>query len=590
VTFDRDANERANAANLTQEKVVPRGKAALRANGSRDARRRLAAFYTPAEVAQSLIKWAIRRADESVFDPSFGGCAFLEAAVSKLRSLGCAAPERQIYGVDLDRRALRSIVALTRGAETQFARTDFFALEKDVFGRRFDVIVGNPPYLRPTSLSKAARRRIDARLQALGLPLSKRASLWAPFVAYSTAFLVRGGRLAMVLPGALLHTEYGGTLLRWLTSRFGMLHLDIVRERLFSETDESSVILYGENYGSQTSGHSLRQVTSVSEPPIRQLRIVSEERPATLLVPPETRIRYETVASASDVSRLGDLASTRIGIVTGANDFFVLSESERTSAKIGEEFCQPVITKPRHISGLRLRPQDLGELRSKDLLSSLIVVPPRMASSYPSLRAWLSRGRLDNVPQRSHCRRRQVWYALQLPPQRPEAFLFPMGRDGPRIVINEARTWCTNNVFVLSARVYWPGIWEQIALGLMSSFAQLGAELVGRTYGGGILKVEPAEARLIAIPLLPVATAFSLCAQLDELLRAGARTRARQAVDDELCRAGIIPNASWNAVFWRAVSVLREARQPLRRQAPECGGSLSSRPLAIGLGSNNRQN
>ena len=62
-------------------------------------RRSLGVYYTPRSAASLLARWAIRWGDDTVLEPSFGGCTILEAAVKRLRSLGCAAPADQLFGI-----------------------------------------------------------------------------------------------------------------------------------------------------------------------------------------------------------------------------------------------------------------------------------------------------------------------------------------------------------------------------------------------------------------------------------------------------------------------------------------------------------
>ena len=43
-------------------------------------RRILGAYYTPERLSQLLTDWAIRHVDDTVLEPSFGGCGFLATA------------------------------------------------------------------------------------------------------------------------------------------------------------------------------------------------------------------------------------------------------------------------------------------------------------------------------------------------------------------------------------------------------------------------------------------------------------------------------------------------------------------------------
>ncbi|MES2106300.1 MAG: N-6 DNA methylase [Pseudomonadota bacterium] len=51
-------------------------------------RQEFGAYYTPLHVAEILAKWAIRDENESVLEPCFGGCDFLEAIRARFAACG----------------------------------------------------------------------------------------------------------------------------------------------------------------------------------------------------------------------------------------------------------------------------------------------------------------------------------------------------------------------------------------------------------------------------------------------------------------------------------------------------------------------
>src|SRR4051794_28848387 len=63
-------------------------------------RKQLGAFYTPAEMAEKLVAWAVREPADRVLDPSFGGLVFLQAAEARLRALGAKRLPEQLLGAD----------------------------------------------------------------------------------------------------------------------------------------------------------------------------------------------------------------------------------------------------------------------------------------------------------------------------------------------------------------------------------------------------------------------------------------------------------------------------------------------------------
>ncbi len=91
-------------------------------------RRKLGAFYTPERLSQILSNWVIRSGSDTVLEPSFGGCGFLQAARNRLSALGCASPRSQIYGCDIDPVAF-DYLANTLGSPVdlmRFIQSDFW--------------------------------------------------------------------------------------------------------------------------------------------------------------------------------------------------------------------------------------------------------------------------------------------------------------------------------------------------------------------------------------------------------------------------------------------------------------------------------
>lgn len=81
------------------------------------------AFYTAEPIARTLVKWAIRSAEDSVLDPSCGDGVFLSCAARYLESLGATDPN--VWGIDVDKRALQAAGA--RHSQRRLIAADFFA-------------------------------------------------------------------------------------------------------------------------------------------------------------------------------------------------------------------------------------------------------------------------------------------------------------------------------------------------------------------------------------------------------------------------------------------------------------------------------
>ncbi len=126
-------------------------------------RKQLGAWYTPAGLVEHLLDevleplLATRSAGEvvDVLDPACGDGRFLAAAGRRIDAAGC---RPRLVGAELDRNALRAARTLL-GAEAELLPGD--ALARRWGRRRFDLVVGNPPFLTP--LDSAVGVRLGAR-------------------------------------------------------------------------------------------------------------------------------------------------------------------------------------------------------------------------------------------------------------------------------------------------------------------------------------------------------------------------------------------------------------------------------------------
>jgi adenine-specific DNA-methyltransferase len=76
-----------------------------------------------------------------------------------------------------------------------------------------------------------------------------------------------------------------------------------------------------------------------------------------------------------------------------------------------------------------------------------------------------------------------------------------MNHEPPRLVANRAKVSFLNSVhgITLKPKVRQAGM-DLLPLASLNSITLLGSELVGRAYGGGILKLEPKEADKLPVP------------------------------------------------------------------------------------------
>lgn len=491
-------------------------------------------YYTPIALASPLTDWAIQRRASTVLDPSHGGCAFLHAAVSRFKQLGAEQPFRQVYGADKDRKSAQFTRDLVSGGARpdQFHYGDFLRLSSHHFGRRFGSILGNPPYVRHQLIGSSSKNTAHSCVEKERVAIDRRASYWAYFVVHSLKFIDRDGRLAFVLPGALLYADYAAAVRSTLLERFSSLTALILEDRVFEDAEEEAVLVLAKGFGG--SARSLRLGTiSLKELQGGGSRI--EEFGSRAFRPNDTRDRWPrstfsskaTALYASLAARcktLGDVADVRIGTVTGANDYFLLSRAEALARDIRRNWTIPVV--PRWTNfGLEFGPSELNELVESGSPCLLI----RGSVRAKAMARYLRRGTRLKVHLRHKSQARSPWHAVKVE-NRCDAFMKYMCGLGPQLTLNKSGASASNSIYALSWKVRCEG--RKVALGVLSTITQLSAELEGRILAGGLLKLEPSDAKRLLIPIVPDLTSKVGFADVSKLLSEGKSEVARQLIDD----------------------------------------------------------
>jgi hypothetical protein len=179
-------------------------------------------------------------------------------------------------------------------------------------------------------------------------------------------------------------------------------------------------------------------------------------------------------------------------MVTGNNLYFALSPGRVKELGLHRNEVLP-LSPPgsAHLRGLVLSADMLTRLGRKGKATHLFYpakTPSREAQAY------IDAGHAAGVDQAYKCRVRKTWY--QVPLVRPADLLLTcMNADTPRLTTNLAGVRHLNSIHGVYLHDLLRDIGrELLPLASLNSITLLNAEMVGRAYGGGILKLEPKEA------------------------------------------------------------------------------------------------
>ncbi|BBZ73840.1 class I SAM-dependent methyltransferase [Mycobacterium paraseoulense] len=480
-------------------------------------------YYTPAPVARFLAGW-VREAGPRILEPACGDGAILR----ELAGLGGG-----VHGVEL--------VAEEAAKSREFAPVDaanLFTWLATAEPGGWDGVAGNPPYIRFGNWAAEQREPALELMRRAGLRPSRLTNAWVPFVVASSILVRYGGRVGLVLPAELLQVSYAAQLREFLLSRFSDITL-VTFQRLVFDGILQEVVLFCGVAGAGPA--RIRTVHLADADSLAAADLDVESAPALLhenekwtkyfLDPGAIRL-LRTLKGSTALTRLGSVAAVDVGIVTGRNSFFTFTDAQARELGLLPH-CVPLVSRSAQLSGLVYD----TDCRASDVAAghrTWLLDAPR-APADPALITHIQAGESAGVDRGYKCSIRKPWWStpsLWI----PDLFLLRQIHLAPRLTVNAAAATSTDTVH----RVRLAAGVDPAALAAVfhNSVTFAFAEILGRSYGGGILELEPREAEQLPIPP-PALAGPELARDVDLLLKAGETEKALDLVDRHVLTDGL---------------------------------------------------
>lgn len=505
-----------------------------------DSRKLRGGYYTPPELARFLVAWGLTPETQQILEPSCGDGNFVLALLRRLEH--SSAQPASITAVELmpeEMATARSRAARfgLNGTKIEWRNEDFFAAFEGLRREKgFDLIVGNPPFIRFQNFEEKSRSLAFGHLRHAGYRPTKLANAWAAFVQLSVELLRDGGRLAMVLPAELLQVKYAGELRDRLAAQFEHIVIVGFRHLVFPEIQQEVVLLLADGKRATSpdpcdihtiefrDGAELLALNSlddtVAHVPAKHSR--PGMKWTALFLDEEAYSALDYAETAKGLTPLGHWAEVDVGIVTGRNAFFVLSEQQRNDLD-AVSFTVPIVGRTGALKSTRFDQTDFADFSSRHPAYILDL------SGFPHhklpkpIQAYIESGEQEGIHLGYKCRVRKRWFdvpSIYL----PDAFLFRQIHRFPLLVANEAQATSTDTIHRVRVK---PDVDVRLlATTFFNSLTLAWAEVCGRSYGGGVLELEPREAEELPIcydPKLRIDVE-----KVETLLRLG---RAYEALD-----------------------------------------------------------
>lgn len=466
-------------------------------------------YYTPSDLAAFIARWVKDISPKRVLEPSCGDGAFLGAlaAVDGFEKAAVTA-----FELDESEAAKAKARASELGLQAEIRAEDFLGWAIDHRKNdpdKFDAVIGNPPFVRYQYLPALFQHRSEQIFRELELPFTKHTNAWVPFILASMSMLRPGGRLAMVVPAEIIHVTHAQSLRSYLGRECRRLVIIDPEELWFDGTLQGAVILLAEkraNEAEKAQGLGMYAVkgrefvnlspADVFEAPQAINGKTVQGKWTRAILDVETRSLFDQLGDHDDVHRFKDIAKVDVGIVTGANKFFLVPDETVRSYEL-DKWAHPMFGRSEHCPGVIYDERQHNANSAKGNPTNFLWFDDAQEAMNKTAQQYIANGEAENLHTRYKCRIRKPWFKV------PSVYATEIGmlkrsHDTPRLILNTIGAYTTDTAYRI--RTDFVGA-ERLVGSFINPLTALSAELEGRHYGGGVLELIPSEIEKLLIPL-----------------------------------------------------------------------------------------
>ncbi|MGI4870921.1 MAG: Eco57I restriction-modification methylase domain-containing protein [Janthinobacterium lividum] len=281
-------------------------------------------------------------------------------------------------------------------------------LHPDGSFRGFDVVIGNPPYIRQEELAGPFKRHLQQHF----VTSDSKADLYVYFIELGLGLLAPGGELSFITSNKWLSTGFGAPLRRWLPAHHTLLeYVDFGDLYVFPQTKAYPAILTVQRTAPAADSHFRAALIPDLPPPALEQLVATHARTVAQSSLQETgwtlsdapgQLRLDSLKAAG--TPLGEYVGNKMyrGILTGLNPAFVITAETKARLIAGDarsaEIIKPFLAgrdlkryrQPQPESYLLLLPngwtrQQLGWTKNKRGSYSVPPVQPNFATPWEAL-------------------------------------------------------------------------------------------------------------------------------------------------------------------------------------------------------------
>lgn len=456
------------------------------------------AYYTPPPIADFILRWGINGCDNAdILEPSCGDGVFIKC-IDKGDMLF-----HSVTGIEYEKAEADKAKAINLH-DSEVINSDFhrFCLVTD---KRFDLIVGNPPFIRYQYYDEAQQKLADVIFERSKLKRTKLTNAWVTFVVGSCQLLKKKGKIGFVIPSELLMVKYAQQLRKYLAQTFNKINIISFENLVFEEIQQEVVLLLCEK--NETDEHLIEHIEVHDADGLQKLDPQRLEFPTkkidfhtdkwTYYFLEKDELDFLEKIRTEKMPKIATYADVEVGITTGANDYFTVPQSVVTFYQL-QDYARPMVGRSVQVSSLCFTRDDWQKNVETGAKAHLLVFPPKAKEIFnEGVQAYIEYGENNNINKGYKTSIRDYWYVIPSI-KLSDALFLRRNNQYPKFVLNEAEAYTTDTMHRVFIR---EGINKKaFVASYYNSLSFAFAEILGRNFGGGCLELMPSEVEGIYLP------------------------------------------------------------------------------------------
>lgn len=317
---------------------------------------------------------------------------------------------------------------------------------------KFPLVIGNPPYIKSSLLKKEQLKRCKAIHQDANLSNNKPKNIWTSFLVRCIKFVDDNGILAFVLPSELLQVKFAAELRELILKEFERVEIFTFNELLFKDCKGQDTLLLIAQRKSNNKGifycnianlhdlaqgkFTLAQNTKIRESKWTHHHLETDE----IELLEKLRQRLQTV---------NDYCFSKAGIVTAANDFFIIDKGTVEKYSL-QAFVKPIVQKGVFVNGSVVLSEEDFQILINNSKPTFLIALDKNSPIRKNAKIWnyLDIGKQRELDKRYKTSLRNIWYQVPNIGNPPEAFFFKRCNEYPKL-IKTMLVFCQLTVLIL---------------------------------------------------------------------------------------------------------------------------------------------